>query len=100
MSEIGEMWLISEVSELEEEKLEEEKGDINEIYRVLKSNQILGQILRNKYGSLERSKIEEVVEVIVDGGLRLVNVVLKDDKEIEQLALYVREKHPSTKRSK
>ena len=88
----------SEVSELEEEELQEEKDDVNEIYRVLKSNQILGQILRNKYGSLERVKIEEVVETIVDGGLRLVNVVLKDDKEIEQLALYVREKHPQYKK--
>ena len=64
-----------------------DEGDIgteeiqtNEIYRVLKCNQILGQILRNKSGSLKREKIEEIIETIADGGLRLVNCILKDER--------------------
>ena len=54
----------------------------------------MGQILRNKHGSLERRKIREIVEVIADGGLRLVNSVLRDEKEIADLADYLNTKYP------
>lgn len=83
--------------ELDESEVEEpaiEEHPINDIYKVLKCNQILGQILRNKYGSLERSKIEEIVETIADGGLRLVNCVLRNEEEIENVAKYIQRKYP------
>ena len=64
-----------EVEELDKGKSKTQEGDINQIYRVLKCNQILGQILRNKYGSLKKGKVEEIVEAITDGGLKLVNSV-------------------------
>ena len=83
--------------------LDEEIGDddphagelVNDIYRVYKSNKILGQILRNKYGCLSKAKIEELVETIVDGGLRLVNTMLADEQEIRKLAIFIREKYPT-----
>ena len=87
----------SHLSEFDEPEADHQEDAVNDIYRVLKSNQVLGQILRNKYGSLERAKIEEVVETITDGGLRLVNVVLKDEREIKRLALYVKEKYSGYK---
>ena len=59
-----------------------EYDPVNAIYRILKNNKIMGQILRNKYGNLERSKIKETIEVVADGGLRLVNYILESDKEI------------------
>ena len=65
----------------------------NDMYRILKCNKVLGQILRNQYGALERKKIEEIVEAIADGGLRLVNWVLKDENEIRDLAEYIRHKY-------
>ena len=67
----------------------------NEMYRVLKSNKVLGQILRNKYGSLPKSKIEEIVETIADGGLRLVNSLLANDEEIRKWANNLEEKNPN-----
>ena len=48
---------------------------MNEIYKSLKNMEILGQILRNKYGSLRRDKIEEAIEFVTDAGLRLVTIV-------------------------
>ena len=85
---------VAKESDDEEEMPEVEAHPINDIFEVLKCNQILGQILRNKYGSLERSKIEEIVETIADGGLRLVNSVLQDEEEIESVARYIQKKHP------
>ena len=67
---------------------------VNDCYRVLKNNEILGQVLKNKYGSLERTKLEEIVETVADGGLRLVNVSLKDEEEIADLVRYLHKKHP------
>lgn len=63
---------------------------VNGIYRILKNNKIMGQILRNKHGVLERPKIEETVEVVADSGLRLVNFVLKDEEEIAEIARFIK----------
>ena len=53
---------------------EEENYDpANELYRILKNNEIMGQILRNKQGSLEKREIVQIIETVADGGLRLVN---------------------------
>lgn len=65
----------------------------NDLYRILKCNKVLGQILRNQYGIIEKKKIEEIVEAIADGGLRLVNWILKDEDEIRELADYIRHKY-------
>ena len=72
----------------------EDEDPVNGIYRILKSNQIMGQILRTKYGTLQRSKIEEIVEIIADSGLRLINVALKDEDEIADMAAFIYEKNP------
>lgn len=63
------------------------------IFRILKNNKIMGQILRNKYGSLEIGKIEEVVEIISDGGLRLINTLLMDEEELIDIARHLHEEH-------
>ena len=67
---------------------------VNGIYRVLKNNEIMGQVLRNTYGSTPKQRIEEIVEVMADGGLRLVNLVLKDEEEILEMAQYMKAKSP------
>ncbi len=59
-----------------DDELEE---DSNDFYRSLKNMEILGQILRNKYGSLPKDKIEEVVDFVTDAGLRLINVFSNSD---------------------
>ncbi len=67
---------------------------VNGIYMILKNNKIMGQVLRNRYGSLEKTRIEEIVEVIADSGLRLVNLLLVDEDQIAKLARYYNEKNP------
>ena len=53
--------------------------EAEQIFRILKNNKVIGQVLRNKYGQMEKTKIEVVVETIVDGGLRLVNLALANE---------------------
>ena len=67
---------------------------VNAVYRILKNNKIIGQILRNKYGNLERSRIKEAIEVVVDSGLRLVNYTLGSEEEISEVALFIKAQHP------
>ncbi|WP_419929663.1 TIR domain-containing protein [Candidatus Poriferisocius sp.] len=55
--------------------------------RILKNNEILGQVLRNQHGRLQKDRVEEIVEVIAESSFKLVNVVLKDEDEIRKLAL-------------
>ena len=64
------------------------------MFRVLKNNKILGQVLRNQYGKLEKTRIEEIVETIADSSFRLVNLVLKDEDEIRRLALHIKARRP------
>ena len=63
------------------------------IYRIMKNNEILGQVLRNKYGSLKRERLTEIIENIGDGGLRIVRLFLSK-KDINNHALYIHESHP------
>ena len=70
-----------------------DKTPFDEIYQILKNNEIMGQILRNKYGSLERPKIKEAIETIADSGLRLVKLLL-DVEVITDTAHYIHEKYP------
>ena len=72
----------------------------NAVYSILKNNAIVGQILRNQYGLLERERIQEIVEIVADSGLRLANAVLKDEAEIEDLARFVKEKFPDEEMEK
>ena len=67
---------------------------VNDIYKIFKNNEIMGQILRTKYGTLKKETIVEIIETIADSGLRLVNFVLKDEKEIADTAHYLHAKYP------
>ena len=67
---------------------------VNDCYRVFRNNAILGQVLKNKYGTFERSRVEYIVETIAEGGLRVVNILLKDEREIEYLARHLQREVP------
>ena len=90
-----------------EEKTPDEKNErlmdsesVNGIYKILKNNKIIGQVLRNRHGNLEKSTIEEIIQIIADSGLRLVNLVLADEKEIARWASYISRKHEDLKPDK
>ena len=74
-----------------EEDRDETVAVVNDIYRILKNNEVLGQILKNKYGSLKRQKVTEIIETIADGGLRLVRFIMADQQEINDIAVFVNE---------
>ena len=67
---------------------------VNDIYRIMKNNDVLGQILKTKYGVLRRPKLEEVAETIADGGLRLIRLMVGQEKELHQLAVAIHEDRP------
>ncbi|MCY3637444.1 MAG: toll/interleukin-1 receptor domain-containing protein [bacterium] len=62
--------------------------------RILKNNKVMGQVLRNQYGKLQRSQIESIVETVADSSFRLVNSFLKDEDEIHKLAQIIKTQHP------
>ena len=72
-------------------QIEEDKSMevVNDIYRIMKNNEILAQIIRNKYGSINRERLFEIVETIAEGGLRLVRLLLLNREEVEALARFV-----------
>ena len=90
-------WEIENVDGWGEESPDDPEVDskefFNDVYRILKNNEILGQVLRNKYGSLQQDKLREIIETIADGGLRLVRLLL-DKKQINEAAMFVHKRHP------
>ena len=67
---------------------------VNDIYRIMKNNNVLGQILKSKYGVLRRTKLSEVAETVADGGLRLVSLMVGTEDEIRHLAKRIRSGYP------
>ena len=55
----------------------------------------MGQILKNHYGAIEKTKVEEIVSVIASSGLRLVNLTMQEEEDLGQLIIYIKEKHPT-----
>ena len=53
--------------------------DVNSLYRSLKNMEILGQILRNKYGSFPKDKLQEIVTTVVNAGLRIVTLITNNE---------------------
>ena len=90
-------WEIENIAGWGEDDVQDRELDrvesFNDIYRILKNNQILGQVLRNKYGSLRQDRLCEVIETIADGGLRLVRLLL-DRRQINEAALFVHRRYP------
>ena len=80
-----------EAKDASEETIDEDP--VNDIYQILKNNEIMGQILRNKYGSLEKIRIKNVIEIVADSGLRLVQLFLGEEL-ITDAAQYLRRKYP------
>ena len=64
-----------------EQEDERSTGEVetNDIYRALKNMEILGQILTNKYGSLPKKRIKEIIITVNDAGLRLVRLITSEE---------------------
>ena len=86
-------WEVENVDGWGEEDKDIDSNEPIDIYRILKNNEILGQVLRNRYGSLRQKKLCEIIETIAAGGLRLVRLLL-DKKMINEAALMVNKRNP------
>ena len=85
-----------ELQEDEETSIvDEETSIVNDVYRILKNNKIMGQILKNHYGAIEKTKVEEIISIIASSGLRLVKMTIQEEEDLGQLILYIRDKHPT-----
>ena len=63
--------------------------DINNFYRAIKNMEILSQILKNKYGSLEKKKVQEIIESIADAGLRMISFFLGNDAVVRDFVKFI-----------
>jgi hypothetical protein len=79
--------------ETKENENESSQDFLNQIYKCHKNIEILSQILKNKYGSLEKTKITEIVEIICDAGLRLAKILLSEDMKVEELIEYIQKQY-------
>ena len=64
------------------------------LYRLLKSTDVLGQVVRNRFGVINKVRLTEILEVIIDSGLRMAGVALWDDKQIGTFAREVHHRSP------
>ncbi len=78
---------LDQSDKVEEEEDYSSSEDSRQIYVSQKNMEILSQILKNKAGVLEKSRIEEVVEILCDAGLRIISIFLCNDKCCGQLFL-------------
>ena len=72
---------------------------LRQLIRSWRMMEVLGQVLRNKYGSLSRAKLGEMVQAIGNAGLRLMRVVLSKDR-IYNLENFFMEKARDTRIAK
>lgn len=75
------------------DETEDSSNPSNQVYKIQKNIEILSQILKNKAGILERTKIEEILQTLIDAGLRLISLFLCDEKELEELIKFVEKKY-------
>ena len=71
----------------------EAESAVNGIYRIMKNNKIMSQVLRNKHGRLERKKIEEIIAIIADSGLRLIKLMLESEERVIKLGMLLHEQN-------
>ena len=57
----------------------------NEFYRLLKNMEILGQVLRNRHGSIRRDRLAKIVLFVAEAGLRAVSMFRRDIVYVAQL---------------
>ena len=88
-----------EAVESAEKEEDHEIEEINSFYRLLKNMEILGQILKNKYGSFSKEKLQEIVTTIADAGLRIVTLII-DAKSMQELEDYLVKKFKESNSSK
>lgn len=87
----------TEVESSTQDSQESNHALVNQVYKLQKNIEILSQILKNKAGSLEIDKIEEIIQTICDAGLRLIRLILFSEAELQDLTNYIAKKYERSK---
>lgn len=74
---------------VEESEADAMLGRANDLYKILRNNQIMGQILRNRYGALDRRTIQDIVRTIAESSFQLVGTVLDSEENISDWASFI-----------
>jgi len=75
--------------EIDENNPEEVKEVVSELQHLIKTSEILGQIIKNYYGSLERSKKKSCLNEVFGGPLRMLRFVF--DQLLEDPQPFIKE---------
>ena len=76
------------------DEISETGGIHDDVYRVLRTNELVKRLLRNHYGKMEKSRISEIVQTIADSGLRLVSLLLHKESEIKSFIQFIKKRNP------
>ena len=77
------------MDEVEESEADAMLDRANNLYKILRNNQIMGQILRNRYGALDRRTIQDIVRTIAESSFQLVGTVLDSEENISDWASFI-----------
>ena len=75
-----------------EVEVDEDHFTHSEVYRALRHMEILGQVLRNQYGSLPKDRLSDVISTIVNTGLQLIHMFTNKEfleKEEQHIRVHV-----------
>ena len=81
---------------------DEDTASLSKVYRALRNMDILGQVLRNQYGSMTRERLAEVVEAVIDVGLQLIYMFTNEESianEEKAIRKKVEDRHSQKKSS-
>ena len=88
--------LIENIQESESDNYDGSIEKLNDIYKILKNNQVFAQIIRNHHGNFEKETIKMIIQAVISSGLRLIKIILLDEKEISTLIKYLHSRHPDS----
>lgn len=91
--------------ELKEKVRANETGQgVVELFRLIRSTEVLGQIVKNYYGSILRSKKQRYLQEVADGPLRLLDYILQSmlndpEKLVSRIEEEIRKRNKGLTRS-
>ena len=92
-----------QADDLRHGNVDEPKADSDsdtEVFKIMKNNEIVGQILRNKYGSFTRSKLEDIVETMIAASFRSISVGVNDVQKLEEVIQFATQKVKAEERAR
>ncbi|MFA7097880.1 MAG: metallophosphoesterase [Gammaproteobacteria bacterium] len=82
-----------DIDHVEEEEQDVDYSILNDAQKLIRYLEIIGQILKNRSGSLKRGKIKDFLSESINSSLRLISFLIQNQKELMNTAItYIRDK--------